>query len=64
MISKIKTESREAWQELRSHYIGGSDAAAVVGLNAFSSPYALCAVLNAMESIWTKTAIFSPVTNA
>lgn len=42
-ITKVKTSSREAWEELRSHYIGGSDAAAVVGLNQFSSPYALWA---------------------
>lgn len=42
-ITKVKTASHEEWRELRSHYIGGSDAAAVVGLNAFSSPYALWA---------------------
>lgn len=42
-IRKVKTASREEWKELRSHYIGGSDAAAVVGLNPFSSPYALWA---------------------
>lgn len=42
-ITKVKTSSHEEWKELRSHYIGGSDAAAVVGLNSFSSPYALWA---------------------
>lgn len=42
-ITKVKTSSHEEWKVLRSHYIGGSDAAAVVGLNAFSSPYALWA---------------------
>lgn len=42
-ITKIKTKSHEEWLELRSHYIGGSDAAAVVGLNAYSSPYSLWA---------------------
>lgn len=42
-ITKVKTSSHEEWKELRSHYIGGSDAAAVVGLNPFSSPYALWA---------------------
>lgn len=42
-ITKIKTNSHEEWLELRSHYIGGSDAAAVVGLNDFSSPYSLWA---------------------
>lgn len=42
-ITKVKTASHEEWLELRSHYIGGSDAAAVVGLNRFSSPYALWA---------------------
>ncbi len=33
----------EKWLEIRSKTIGGSDAAAVVGLNAFVSPYALWA---------------------
>lgn len=42
-ITKVKTNNHEEWKELRSHYIGGSDAAAVVGLNSFSSPYALWA---------------------
>ena len=42
-ITKVKTASPEEWRELRSHYIGGSDAAAVVGLNDFSSPYSLWA---------------------
>ena len=42
-ITKIKTQSHEEWLELRSHYIGGSDAAAVVGMNAFASPFSLWA---------------------
>lgn len=42
-ITKVKTNSHEEWLELRSRYIGGSDAAAVVGLNAYSSPYSLWA---------------------
>ena len=42
-ITKVKTASHEEWQELRSHYIGGSDAAAVVGLNDYASPYSLWA---------------------
>lgn len=42
-ITKIKTNSHEEWLELRSRYIGGSDAAAVVGLNAFASPFSLWA---------------------
>ena len=42
-ITKITTPDREAWKELRSKYIGGSDAAAVVGLNPYSSAYALWA---------------------
>lgn len=42
-ITKIKTANHEEWLELRSHYIGGSDAAAVVGLNAYASPYSLWA---------------------
>lgn len=42
-ITKVKTADREEWRELRSRYIGGSDAAAVVNLNPFSSPYSLWA---------------------
>lgn len=38
-ITKIKTGSREEWLALRRNFIGGSDAAAVVGLSPFSSPY-------------------------
>lgn len=40
-IRKIKRDSREEWLKLRKQYIGGSDAAAVVGLNEWQSPYAL-----------------------
>lgn len=43
MISKVKTANHEEWKALRHKYIGGSDAAAVVGLNPFSSAYALWA---------------------
>lgn len=42
-IKKVKTANHEEWLKLRSQYIGGSDAAAVVGLNSFSSPYSLWA---------------------
>ncbi len=42
-ITKVKTASHEELKELRSHYIGGSDAAAVVGLNPFVSRYSLWA---------------------
>lgn len=42
-ITKKKTNSRDEWIALRSKYIGGSDAAAVVGLNPFSSQYSLWA---------------------
>lgn len=42
-ITKVKTASHEEWKELRSNYIGGSDAAAVVGLNPFNSRYSLWA---------------------
>ena len=41
MIKKVTTKNHEEWLELRSHYLGGSDAAAVVGLNAYASPYSL-----------------------
>lgn len=43
MITKISTKDREDWKALRHKYIGGSDAAAVVGLNSFCSPYSLWA---------------------
>ena len=43
MITKIKTNDHEEWLALRHKYIGGSDAAAVVGMNAWVSPYALWA---------------------
>ena len=42
-ITKVKTANHDEWLKLRSQYIGGSDAASVVGLNQFSSPYALWA---------------------
>ena len=42
-INKIAYANREEWLELRKKYIGGSDAAAVVGLNPYSSPYSLWA---------------------
>lgn len=42
-ITKVKTKSHEEWLKLRSQYIGGSDAAAVIGLNAYTSPYSLWA---------------------
>lgn len=40
-IEQIKTEDREQWLEVRRTGIGGSDAAAVVGLNPWRSPYTL-----------------------
>ena len=43
MINRIKTENREEWKALRKNYIGGSDAAAIVGMNSFSSPFAVWA---------------------
>lgn len=43
MITKVKTANHEEWLALRGQYIGGSDAAAVVGLNSFVSPYSLWA---------------------
>ena len=42
-ITKVKTANHEEWLKLRSQYLGGSDAAAVVGLNAYASPYSLWA---------------------
>ena len=42
-ITKVKTSNYEEWLKLRSQYIGGSDAAAVVGLNAHASQFSLWA---------------------
>ena len=42
-ITRVKTANREEWRKLRSGYIGGSDAAAVVGLNPYASAYSLWA---------------------
>lgn len=43
MITKILTKNREEWKSLRKQYIGGSDAASVIGMNPYKSPYALWA---------------------
>jgi putative phage-type endonuclease len=43
MITKQATANHDEWKALRHKYIGGSDAAAVVGMNAWVSPYALWA---------------------
>ena len=43
MITRLKTRSREEWRALRKKYIGGSDAACVVGLNPFASAFSLWA---------------------
>lgn len=43
MITKLSTATHEEWKALRHKYIGGSDAAAVVGMNAYVSPLALWA---------------------
>ena len=44
-MKKIKTAnmSREDWLNLRRHSIGGSDAAAIVGLNEYASPFSVWA---------------------
>ena len=43
MITKQSTANHEEWKALRHKYIGGSDAAAVVGLNSYMSAYSLWA---------------------
>lgn len=43
MITKIKTKNREEWKALRHQYIGGSDAASVVGFNPYKSVFSLWA---------------------
>lgn len=43
MITKQATANHDEWKALRHKFIGGSDAAAVVGMNAWVSPYSLWA---------------------
>lgn len=43
MITKKATANHDEWLALRHKYIGGSDAAAVVGMNSYVSPYSLWA---------------------
>lgn len=42
-MNEITYDSREEWLQLRKGYIGGSDAAAVLGLDDYKSPYSLWA---------------------
>lgn len=42
-ITKKSTSNHEEWKALRHKYIGGSDAAAVVGMNSYVSAYSLWA---------------------
>ena len=46
MITEISTKnmSREEWEQARMCSVGGSDAAAIVGLSEYVSPYSLWAV--------------------
>ena len=43
MITRVKTADHQEWLSLRANYIGGSDAAAILGLNPYKSAYALWA---------------------
>ncbi len=42
-MQKIPYRDKEEWLEIRSHYVGGSDAGAIVGLNPYKSAYTLWA---------------------
>lgn len=42
-ITGIEYRSHEEWLELRKGFIGGSDAGAVMGMNPYSSPFAVWA---------------------
>ena len=41
MIHKVHAASEEEWRQIRAKSIGGSDAAAILGLNPYKSAYAL-----------------------
>ena len=61
-IIKIPTSgmTEAEWQEARSHSIGGSDAASVIGLSQYKSPYTLFAEKTGMiipEDISRKEAV-------
>lgn len=43
MIEEIKYSTHEEWLDIRSKYIGGSDASAVIGMNPYASRYSLWA---------------------
>lgn len=43
MVKKISYNSKEEWLSLRKGFIGGSDAASVIGLNPYKGAYALWA---------------------
>ena len=43
MINEIKYSAHEEWLDIRSKFIGGSDASAVVGMNPYASRYSLWA---------------------
>jgi putative phage-type endonuclease len=43
LITEIKYSTHEEWLDIRSKYIGGSDAAAVIGMNPYKSRYSLWA---------------------
>ena len=43
MTKELAYNSKEEWLSLRRHFIGGSDAGAVVGLNPYKSAYTLWA---------------------
>lgn len=43
MTKEIKYSTHEEWLDIRSKYIGGSDAAAVIGMNPYKSRYSLWA---------------------
>ena len=42
-ITKIPFSSHDEWLAIRRRYIGGSDAGAVMGMNPYSSPFAVWA---------------------
>ena len=43
MITEYKTSTHEEWLEFRKKFLGGSDSAAVIGMNPYASRYSLWA---------------------
>ena len=69
MITEVSTKgmTRAEWEKARMGSVGGSDAAAVVGLSEYASPYSLCGsllrVAGGVVPLWQEVTYGSAVGN-